>query len=40
MKIAYENSPGFQAQIVVSRLKRCILGENPQNRASKKQTGW
>jgi hypothetical protein len=28
-KIAFENSPGFQAQIEDLPLKGCILGKNP-----------
>jgi hypothetical protein len=33
-KIAFENSPGFQAQIDDLRLKCGILGENPKNKST------
>jgi hypothetical protein len=35
-KIAFKNSPGFQAQIEDLHLKCCILMENPKNNISRK----
>ena len=39
-KIAFKNTPDFQAQTDDLRLKCCILGENPQNSITGRNIAW